>query len=38
MRYQVLAADYDGTLATHGEVQPATVEALLRLRQSGASC
>ncbi len=35
MRYHVLAADYDGTLATHGTVPPATVEAIKRLRASG---
>jgi HAD superfamily hydrolase (TIGR01484 family) len=35
MRYLVLAADYDGTLATHGTVDEATVAALERLRASG---
>jgi HAD superfamily hydrolase (TIGR01484 family) len=35
MRYLVLAADYDGTLATHGQVEPTTVEALERLRATG---
>ena len=35
MRYHVLAADYDGTLATHGRVPPATIEAVRRLRSSG---
>src|SRR4051812_37771690 len=35
MRYHVLAADYDGTLATHGVVPPSTVEAVRRLRSSG---
>jgi HAD superfamily hydrolase (TIGR01484 family) len=35
MRYLVLAADYDGTLATHGQVGHATIEALEKLRQSG---
>jgi hydroxymethylpyrimidine pyrophosphatase-like HAD family hydrolase len=35
MRYLVLAADYDGTLATHGTVDEATLEALRRLRASG---
>jgi hydroxymethylpyrimidine pyrophosphatase-like HAD family hydrolase len=35
MRYKALAADYDGTLARHGRVAPATVEALERLRRSG---
>jgi hydroxymethylpyrimidine pyrophosphatase-like HAD family hydrolase len=35
MRYHVLAADYDGTLATHGKVPPSTVDAIKRLRASG---
>ncbi len=35
MRYHVLAADYDGTLATRGLVDPPTVEAMKRLRESG---
>src|SRR4051812_35040713 len=35
MRYQVLATDYDGTLATHGRVDEATLDALKRLRESG---
>jgi HAD superfamily hydrolase (TIGR01484 family) len=35
MRYHILAADYDGTLAHHGIVADATVAALERLRQSG---
>jgi hydroxymethylpyrimidine pyrophosphatase-like HAD family hydrolase len=35
MRFNVLATDYDGTLATHGTVEPATTAALVRLRQSG---
>jgi HAD superfamily hydrolase (TIGR01484 family) len=35
MRYLVLASDYDGTLATHGTVDEATVAALERLRASG---
>jgi HAD superfamily hydrolase (TIGR01484 family) len=35
MRYLVLAADYDGTLATHGHVEEATVEALRKLRETG---
>jgi hydroxymethylpyrimidine pyrophosphatase-like HAD family hydrolase len=35
MRYHVLAADYDGTLATHGQVPASTVGALRRLRASG---
>ena len=35
MRFSVLACDYDGTLATAGTIAPATMDALLRLRQSG---
>jgi HAD superfamily hydrolase (TIGR01484 family) len=35
MRYHVLAADYDGTLAHHGRIDDATWEALHRLRDSG---
>lgn len=35
MRYLALATDYDGTLATEGQVQPATLDALKRLRESG---
>jgi hydroxymethylpyrimidine pyrophosphatase-like HAD family hydrolase len=35
MQYQVLAADYDGTLATDGVVDEKTVEAIHRLRNSG---
>jgi len=35
MRYHVLAADYDGTLAHHGRIEDATWEALGRLRDSG---
>jgi hypothetical protein len=35
MRYFALACDYDGTLATEGQVTSATLEALNRLRQSG---
>lgn len=35
MRYHVLAADYDGTLAEHGIVPPSTIDALKRLRDSG---
>ncbi|MCS3797500.1 HAD-IIB family hydrolase [Niastella sp. OAS944] len=34
MRYLCLAADYDGTLATHGKVEPAVIEALQRLKAS----
>jgi hydroxymethylpyrimidine pyrophosphatase-like HAD family hydrolase len=35
MRYHVLAADYDGTLATDGRVDAETLAALERLRASG---
>jgi len=35
MRYLALACDYDGTLALAGHVDPATVDALRRLRESG---
>ncbi len=35
MRYQALACDYDGTIAEHGVVAPATRDALARLRASG---
>ncbi len=35
MRYQVLASDYDGTLATSGKVGPAGLDALDRLAASG---
>src|SRR5687768_12948895 len=35
MRYLALATDYDGTLATHGTVEDAALEALERLRASG---
>ena len=35
MRYHVLAADYDGTLATHGRVPPTTLAAVRQLRASG---
>lgn len=35
MRYLALATDYDGTLATHGEVFERTTAALERLRASG---
>jgi hydroxymethylpyrimidine pyrophosphatase-like HAD family hydrolase len=34
-KYQVLAVDYDGTLATDGRVDDDTIAALHRLRQSG---
>ena len=32
MRHLVLAADYDGTLATQGRVDETTLDALRRLR------
>ena len=35
MRFRVLAADYDGTLAHHGRTSPSTVTALRRLKDSG---
>jgi hydroxymethylpyrimidine pyrophosphatase-like HAD family hydrolase len=35
MQYQALASDYDGTLAEHGRLAPATRAALVRLRRSG---
>ncbi|KAB8142087.1 HAD-IIB family hydrolase [Chloroflexia bacterium SDU3-3] len=35
MRYVALATDYDGTLATEGQVDDATIAALTRLRESG---
>ena len=35
MRYLVLVTDYDGTIATGGEPEPAAVSALERLRTSG---
>jgi hydroxymethylpyrimidine pyrophosphatase-like HAD family hydrolase/energy-coupling factor transporter ATP-binding protein EcfA2 len=35
MRFLVLACDYDGTLATDGRVDEATVAALRRVRESG---
>ncbi|MGF1673749.1 MAG: HAD family hydrolase [Rivularia sp. (in: cyanobacteria)] len=35
MRYLILATDYDGTLATHGDVNEETIAALKRLRSSG---
>ncbi len=35
MRYHVLAADYDGTLAREGQVDAETVDSLRRLRDSG---
>jgi phosphoglycolate phosphatase (TIGR01487 family) len=35
MKYRLLATDYDGTIAHHGAVDPATVEALQKLKASG---
>jgi len=35
MRYKALALDYDGTLATHGKVDDATIAALSRARAAG---
>ena len=35
MPYAALAVDYDGTLATHGKVGPAELDALARARASG---
>jgi HAD superfamily hydrolase (TIGR01484 family) len=35
MRYLALATDYDGTLASHGTVEPETIEALRRLAATG---
>jgi HAD superfamily hydrolase (TIGR01484 family) len=35
MKFHALAVDYDGTLATNGFVDDATVETLIRLRHSG---
>ncbi len=35
MNYLALATDYDGTLATHGEVAERTIAAMERLRDSG---
>jgi hypothetical protein len=35
VRFRVLAVDYDGTLATHGQVRDETVAALRRVRESG---
>jgi phosphoglycolate phosphatase (TIGR01487 family) len=35
LRYLALAADYDGTLASHGTVAPETIEALRRLAATG---
>jgi hydroxymethylpyrimidine pyrophosphatase-like HAD family hydrolase len=35
VRYHALATDYDGTLAQHGRVDEATLQALQELRRSG---
>jgi HAD superfamily hydrolase (TIGR01484 family) len=35
MRFQVLCTDYDGTLAHHGALEPATIAALEKFRGSG---
>jgi hydroxymethylpyrimidine pyrophosphatase-like HAD family hydrolase len=35
MKYEVLATDYDGTIAYEGKVDDATVDALRRARQAG---
>jgi phosphoglycolate phosphatase (TIGR01487 family) len=35
MRFRVVAADYDGTLANEGSVDKDTLEALVRVRESG---
>ena len=35
MRFNVMAADYDGTLAHAGQVEPPTLKAIERLRASG---
>src|SRR4028118_1486465 len=35
MRYLALASDYDGTLASNGRVDKATLAALQRLREAG---
>jgi len=35
MRYKALATDYDGTLAHHGSVDPATIESVTKLREAG---
>src|SRR6185436_12107104 len=34
MRYQIVALDYDGTIAHHGKVTEETVEALRQLKAS----
>lgn len=35
MKYQLLATDYDGTLAHHGSVDIATIEALQKFKSTG---
>ena len=35
MTIRTLATDYDGTIATHGKVDPDTLDALRRLREAG---
>ena len=35
MQYRALACDYDGTIATHGRVDDATLESLQRFARSG---
>ena len=35
MKYRLLATDYDGTIAHHGAVDAATVEALHKFKESG---
>jgi phosphoglycolate phosphatase (TIGR01487 family) len=35
MKYRLLATDYDGTIAHHGAVDAATVEALQKFKESG---
>jgi HAD superfamily hydrolase (TIGR01484 family) len=35
MRYLALATDYDGTLASHGRVEPETIDAVRRLAATG---
>jgi phosphoglycolate phosphatase (TIGR01487 family) len=35
MRFRVVAADYDGTLANEGSVDKGTLKALVRVRESG---
>jgi HAD superfamily hydrolase (TIGR01484 family) len=35
MKYLALATDYDGTIAHHGTVEPATIDALIQFKESG---